>query len=244
MTLAEFCANIGKMSKNNNIYEISYSLRQERRRFIRRAVFFVAAFFIIMNSILTFAICPVEQKSRSMEPNIPGGAFVFATPLGGKIKRGEIVIVAPRAKRLSLKQKTADFISGVATFQKVHPWTNENSMTRRVAALPGDTIYMKDFILYVKPQDQKHFFTEFELNQIPYSVDITVPPTGWSPEIGVRGSFEKITLGENEYYVLGDNRLSCVDSRIFGKIKESSIQKRVLMIFFPFKRAKIFVSKK
>ena len=232
------------MSKNNNIYEISYSLRQERRRFIRRAALFVAAFFITMNSILTFVLCPVEQKSRSMEPNVPGNSFVFATPLGGKIKRGEIVIVAPRAKKLSFKQKAADFLAGAATFQKAHPWTNENSMMRRAVALPGDTIYMKDFILYVKPQDQKHFFTEFELNQIPYRVDITVPPTGWSPEIGVRGSFDKITLGENEYYVLGDNRLSCVDSRIFGKVKESSIQKRALMIFFPFKRAKIFVSKK
>ena len=152
--------------------------------------------------------------------------------------------MAPRAKKLSFKQKAADFLEGAATFQKAHPWTNENSMMRRAVALPGDTIYMKDFILYVKPQDQKHFFTEFELNQIPYSVDITVPPTGWSPEIGVRGSFDKITLGENEYYVLGDNRLSCVDSRIFGKVKESSIQKRALMIFFPFRRAKIFVSKK
>lgn len=244
MTLAEFCANIGKMSKNNNIYEISYSLRQERRRFIRRAVFFVAAFFITMNSILTFVICPIEQKSRSMEPNVPGNTFVFATPLGGKIKRGEIVLVAPRAKTLSFKQKAADFLFGAATLQKVHPWTNEKSLMRRVVALPGDTIYMKDFILYAQPKGQKHFFTEFELNQVPYSVDITAPPAGWSPEIGVRGSFDKITLDENEYYVLGDNRLSCSDSRIFGKVKGSSIQKRVLMIFFPFKRAKIFVSKK
>lgn len=231
------------MSKNNNIYEISYSLRQERRRFIRNAVFFVAAFFIIMNSILTLAICPVEQRSVSMDPNVPKGTFVFATPLGKKIKRGEIVILSPAEEKLSGKQKAADFFAGFFTMQKIHPWSTEKSLMRRAVALPGDTIYMKDFILYIQPKGEKHFFTEFELNQIPYSVDISVPPAGWSPEIGSRGSFEKLTLGENEYYVLGDNRLSCVDSRIFGKIKGSAIHKRVLMNFFPIRRAKIFTSK-
>lgn len=78
------------------------------------------------------------------------------------------------------------------------------------------------------------------MNQVSYSVDITVPPTGWTPEIGVRGSFDKMTLGDDEYYVLGDNRLSCADSRLFGKIKGSKIQKRVLMSYYPFSQLKIF----
>lgn len=232
------------MSKNNNIYEISYSLRQARRRFIRNAILFVAAFFLIMNSILSFVICPIEQRSVSMEPNVPGGTFVFASPLGGKIRRGEIVVISQGKKELSFAQKAADFFIGGLTFQKIHPWKKEKAFMRRAVALPGDTIYMKDFILYVKPNEEKHFFTEFELNQIAYSVDISVPPAGWSPSIGARGSFDKITLEKDEYYVLGDNRLACLDSRIFGKIKGSAIQKRVLMNFFPFKRLKIFASKK
>lgn len=227
-------------SKSRDIYEISYSLRQERRRFIRKAVLTAAAFFVTMNALLSFVICPAEQKSVSMEPNVPKGTFVFATPLGGKIKRGEILIISTGGQELSKTQKAADFLAGALTFQKIHPWKKRQALMRRAVALPGDTIYMKDFVLYVQPKDERHFFTEFELNQIPYSVDIQVPPVGWSPEIGARGSFDKLTLGPDEYYVLGDNRLSCMDSRIFGKVQGQWIERRVLMSFFPLRRARIF----
>lgn len=228
------------MSKSTNIYELSYSLKQERRRFIRNAILFVLSFFLAMNALLAFVICPIQQRSESMEPNVPSGTCVFATPLGKKIKRGEIIIISHGESKLSFKQKLLNLTAGAFSFQKAHPWTNEKFLMRRAVALPGDTIYMKDFILYIQPKNEKHFFTEFELNQVPYSVDITVPPAGWSPEIGTRGSFETMTLGDDEYYVLGDNRLSCADSRLFGKIKGSKIQKRVLMSYYPFSQLKIF----
>ncbi len=232
------------MSKNNNIYEISYSLRQERRRFIRKAVLLAVAFFLAMNALLSFVIRPVLQKSASMEPNVPSGTFVFVTPIGKKIKRGEIVLVSTEEKDLTRWQKFQDFFARAFTFQKVGLSSSKKPMMRRVAALPGDTIYMKDFILYAQPKDEKHFFTEFELNQIPYSVDIRVPPAEWNSQIGVRGSFEKMTLGPGEYYVLGDNRLSCVDSRIFGKVNAKKISGRVLMNFFPPSALKIFFATK
>ncbi len=231
-------------SKSRDIYEISYSLKQERRRFVRNAALFAAAFFLGMNALLSFVICPVQQKSLSMEPNVPRGTLVFATPIKTKIKRGEIVLISREDKSLSAAQKAADFIIRSFTLQKLSFGSPKKDMMRRIAALPGDTIYMKDFILYVQPKSERHFFTEFELNQIPYSVDISVPPANWSPEIGARGSFDKLTLGEDEYYVLGDNRLSCIDSRVFGKIGGGRIKKRVLMNFFPFKFLKIFAASK
>ena len=232
------------MSKSTNIYEISYSLKQERRRFIQKAVFFVVAFFLAMNELLTLVICPVQQRSASMEPNVPSGTCVFATPIGKKIKRGEIIIIARGEKKLTFRQKLGDLLVAAFTFQKVHPWAKEKSLMRRAVGLPGDTLYMKDYILYVQPKNEKHFFTEFELNQVSYSVDISVPPAGWNPEIGARGSFDTITLGENEYYVLGDNRLSSADSRLFGKINGSIIKKRVLMSYYPLSQIKFLPFKK
>ena len=116
-------------------------------------------------------------------------------------------------------------------------WTRQLSQKagRKEKAIP-------DFVFF--PKGEKHFFTEFELNPVSYSVDITVPPAGWDPKIGARGSFDKITLGENEFFVLGDNRLSCVDSRLFGKVNVSEIKKRVLMSYYPFNQIKIFKSQK
>lgn len=231
-------------SKSRNIYEISYSLRQERRRFVRGAILFVVAFFAGINALLAFVALPVQQKSLSMEPNVPRGTFSFATPIKTKIKRGEIVLVLPEEKKLTARQKAADLLALSFTFQKASIYSKKKELMRRVAAVPGDTIYMKDYILYVQPKGEKHFFTEFELNQIPYSVDITVPPANWSAEIGAQGSFDKIELGQNEYFVLGDNRLSCLDSRSFGKVGGDRIKKRVLMNFFPPKAFKIFFASK
>ncbi len=228
---------------NKKIFEISYSLRQQRNRQTRTAVLVVLAFFVIMNILLTKIITPVRQKAVSMEPNIKSGTFVLSTPLGKKIKRGEIVIISGNSENLSFFKRTADGILRALTFQKFRYFSEEENIMRRAVAVPGDTIFMKDFVLYIQPKNERHFFTEFELNQIPYSVDITVPPVEWNTRIGVRGNFDKITLGENEYFVLGDNRLACIDSRIFGKIKGDNIKKRVLLCYFPFTEFHLFKSK-
>ena len=47
-------------------------------------------------------------------------------------------------------------------------------------------------------------------------------------------------LGDDEYYVLGDNRAVSSDSRVWGPLKGSEISGRVLIRLFPFKRISLF----
>ena len=47
---------------------------------------------------------------------------------------------------------------------------------------------------------------------------------------------EKITLGENEFFVLGDNREVSEDSRVFGAVDKKNISGQVVFRIYPFNK--------
>ena len=51
---------------------------------------------------------------------------------------------------------------------------------------------------------------------------------------GETSDYDEITLGDDEYFVLGDNRLISKDSRYFGAIKKSDIKGKAVFRLFPF----------
>ena len=53
---------------------------------------------------------------------------------------------------------------------------------------------------------------------------------------GETSDYDEITLGDDEYFVLGDNRLISKDSRYFGAIKKSDIKGKAIFRLFPFTR--------
>jgi signal peptidase I len=53
-------------------------------------------------------------------------------------------------------------------------------------------------------------------------------------------SDDKISLGADEYFVLGDNRTASKDSRSFGAVNRSFITGRVFLRGWPFSRIAIF----
>ncbi len=231
---------------NNDIYALSYGMKLERNSRIFRFFFIFILFFAAVNAFFSFLITPVKQRTISMEPNIKRNSLLFVTPIPLKPHRGDMYTVdfSDNESR-PLLQKSVDAFTGFFTFQKIRPFSkslkmSDASFIRRIAAVPGDTIFMKDYILYVRPKGEKHFLTEFELTESPYNVDIMIPPNEWDVSVGPQGSFSEITLGRDEYFVLCDNRLSSIDSRLFGCVRESSIKKRVLMAYFPFRHIRLF----
>ena len=83
---------------------------------------------------------------------------------------------------------------------------------KRIVALPGDTVQIIDGILYV--------------NGTPETV-----PTGLAPMEDAGNAASALTLGTDEYFVLGDNRNRSIDSRFdeVGPIAASTIIGKVIL---------------
>lgn len=102
-----------------------------------------------------------------------------------------------------------------------HPPTDSKEYyIKRVIGLPGDTVSIRDGVITIVNAENP---TGLVLRES-YIEEYTY------------GQVDRLVLGEDEYYVLGDNRDSSLDSRKFGSIKGSTIIGRVWLRGLPFDR--------
>ncbi len=231
------------MKHNGEIF--SYQIKKERRRRTGFVILFFICLYIFINLVITFLIYPVRQNSVSMIPDVPEKSVVMVSPVAGNYERGDVVLLDSRYSRkknffISQVDRLVRFFTAqqISLFEH-NEVPSSKSHIRRVVGMPGDTIYMRDYVLYIKPAGERHFLTEFEIVKEPYNVTFYVPPADWDTEIGVKGSFDEITLGYNEYFVLADNRKSSDDSRLWGAVKKDEITAKVIMCYFPFRNFKL-----
>lgn len=106
-----------------------------------------------------------------------------------------------------------------------YPRDPKQFFIKRVIGLPGEQIIVKDSQLRIIDQAGVGLI----LNESTYiAADVTTI-----------GNID-VTLGINEYYVLGDNRTSSLDSRSFGPIREADVIGKVWLRGWPLNRAKVF----
>ena len=91
---------------------------------------------------------------------------------------------------------------------------------KRVIGLPGETVNINDGVITIKNADNPNGFPVKES----YIAEFTF------------GHVENVKLGDEEYYVMGDNRDTSLDSRKFGAIEGKSIVGRVWLRGLPFDR--------
>jgi signal peptidase I len=107
---------------------------------------------------------------------------------------------------------------------------------KRVIGLPGDEIIMTNFVFRVKPSGGSYSLTEFELSDKPYDVTIPHVPALWDESIPFSGNMDRIVLGENECFVIADDRSNTNDSRTWGPVPAELIIGRALFRYWPFTR--------
>lgn len=94
---------------------------------------------------------------------------------------------------------------------------------KRIIGLPGETVSISGNKITIKNDDYKD---GFELDQ---SYITRQSPGNLS-----------INVGENEYFVMGDNRPSSSDSRIWGTLPEENIVGRAFLRLYPITKISVF----
>lgn len=225
----------------------SYSANKSKRN--RRLIFLLslAVFFCFYQLVTKYLIASYRIQSESMLPELSSGNMIFVTPLysSASVKRGDLVLISSEgAEDKGFFKNTLTEICAFFTFRLYRPLESGISSeyyVRRIAALPGDSVYMKDFILHVKPKNSEHFLTEFELTERDYNIKTDGLAENWSHELPFSGHMQEIKLAENQYFVLCDNRIISNDSRLMGVLNgKTGIKGKVLLRYFPFSKISIF----
>lgn len=102
----------------------------------------------------------------------------------------------------------------------VSPEDSSQNYIKRVIGLPGEKVTIKDDQVFINDQKITNDF-------------VLEPPGDQTPAIEPDFFLEQ-KLGDNEYFVLGDNRNHSSDSRRWGPLDKEKIIGRASLIVFPF----------
>ncbi len=233
------------MKTKQSVYDYSFEMKMARNRHLSITFGLIISIVFFITIFVNMILFPVFVRSDTMGDDIPKNSAVFVTPLVRTPGRGDVVFISRQDdEKIGFGKLVINKICEFFTFQQYCPFGHTSRMSgkptlRRVIGLPGDTIYLKDYIAYVKPSDSDLFLTEFELSKDDYNAHIYSVPVEWD-EIGSIGSCKQFTLKDGEYFVLADNRIESSDSRVWGPVQSSRIKGKVVLEYFPFQKFRFF----
>ena len=152
--------------------------------------------------VYLFFMQPHQVNGQSMVPNFQSGEYVLTDKISYRFRnpeRGEVVIFhAPSAAHCP-KGTGCDFI-------------------KRVIALPGETVEVKNNHIYIngKILPEEYIPDDFETRPGEYT----------------RG--RAITIRSDEYFLLGDNRPYSSDGRAWGPVPKDQIVGKAFFRYWPF----------
>jgi len=165
------------------------------KNFAREFLLIVLSALVIFLLVQIFFVGRAVVNGSSMEPNLHNGqrllinkiAYAFSEP-----QRGDIVVFTP-------------------------PYPSDNDLIKRIIGLPGETVEMKDGVVYIHQSDG----TVLTLDESEYIEN---------PSMSYYISSE---IPSESYFVLGDNRNNSSDSRGGWFVSRDSIHGKAWFTIWP-----------
>ncbi len=185
---------------------------------------------ILAGLIKTFIIQAYKIPSGSMMNTLLRSDHLFVTRFIYGIK-----VPFTDKKILKLRKPArGEIIVFIAPFEALQPEEKikgkKKNFIKRCIGLPGDIIEIKD----------KKLFVNSNITYEPYAIHIDsdiYPNELYIPrQLRLRDNFGPVTVPDNYYLMLGDNRDASYDSRFWGFVPENNIIGKALCLYWPPKR--------
>lgn len=178
---------------------------------------------VIIFPIKAFFFQPFFVKGASMEPNFFEGDYLIVNEWGYK----KTSIRVPGFNDILTVNPSKGVERGTVVVVRSPDSAYGGSVyfIKRVIGLPGETVFIGDnHVTIVNSQHPEGFV----LDESMYLRSV------------VKTSGEGMTLADDEYFVMGDNRSNSSDSRSWGALKKDHVIGTVFVRIFPFSRLQFF----
>lgn len=177
--------------------ELFNRLFRDNRGFIFNDILESVVIAVVLAVVIRYFIFqPFYIPSGSMEPTLMPGDKIIVNKFLYRFqppKRGDVFVFKYP------KDPTRDFI-------------------KRVIGLPGDTIEVRDSVLFINGKQQAE---------------------PWLPPALLFGSYPPTKVPPGSYFAMGDNRNNSEDSRVWGFVPEENIRGKAVVVFWPINRMEL-----
>ena len=182
------------------------------REIIEAVTLAAIVFLLLQTTVRNFKV-----DGSSMDPTLVHGQYLLVNRLVYlNVEMGRLSTIIPfwnvevESSRHAIHPPRRGEII-VFEFPDKNPNNPRKDFVKRVVGLPGETIRIHHGEVLVDEQ----------LLDEPYLTE------------NGRSNSHEITLGEGEYYVLGDNRNHSSDSRAWGVVPKENVKGKVWMVYWP-----------
>ena len=190
---------------------------------VSREIFEAVALAAVVFLLLQTTVRNFKVDGSSMDPTLENGQYLLVNRLVYlNVDMDRLSKIVPfwsgeedSSRHAIHAPKRGEII--VFEFPDKNPNNSRKDFVKRVVGLPGETIRMHAGEIFVNE----------EVLDEPYLLEKD------------RSNAQEITLGEGEYYVLGDNRDHSNDSRAWGVVPKENVKGKVWMVYWPATRIQL-----